>query len=123
MMTKNIRFRNEKGFTLIELLIVIAIISILAILIIPRISVSLDSAKLSTDKANAKLLQSAVERYYFDTGRYPTASGTDGGTDGEEINASVLVSQKYIDEGPEDPWKQDRKYKLVNGVVETLGKP
>ncbi|HEY8529400.1 MAG TPA: prepilin-type N-terminal cleavage/methylation domain-containing protein [Paenibacillaceae bacterium] len=120
---RSTRFRNEKGFTLIELLIVVAIISILAILIIPRISVSLDSAKESADEANAKLLQSAVERYYFDTGRYPTASGTDGGTAGEEINASVLVSQKYIDEEPEDPWKQNRKYRLVGGVVQKLGKP
>jgi general secretion pathway protein G/type IV pilus assembly protein PilA len=114
---------REKGFTLIELLIVIAILSILAMMIIPRISTSLDSSKVATDNANVKLLQSAIERYYFDTGRYPTSDGSDGGTSGLVIDTSVLISGRYIDQAPEDPWKASRNYSIKNGVVQKLDKP
>lgn len=111
--------KKEQGFSLIELLIVIAILALLAMLIIPRLTTSLDSAQLTTDQANVKLLQSAVERYYFDKGEYPTTGGGDSG----DIDCGKLVAEKYIDEAPKDPWDNGRNYKLVDGVVQALGKP
>lgn len=65
---------NEKGFTLIELLVVVAILGILAAVVIPRISTSTDKAEAAADKANAKTVQSAVERYKLDNGNYPSAT-------------------------------------------------
>ncbi|MBO8171963.1 MAG: prepilin-type N-terminal cleavage/methylation domain-containing protein [Bacillaceae bacterium] len=116
---------NENGFTLIELLVVFAILGLLAMIIVPRITTSLDTTRVTTDEANTKLLQSAVERYYFDHGSYPTSDGTDGSatTGGIEILTDTLVNEAYIDEAPEDPWDQGRAYKLKDGVVQKLGTP
>lgn len=105
--------KKEKGFTLIELLIVIAIIAVLAMLIIPRVTTSLDDANNATNKANVKLVQSAVERYYFKEKSYPTTDGSDGGTTGVSIDFTKLVNGKYIDAEPNNA----SSYKLVNGIV------
>lgn len=96
------RLKQQKGFTLIELLIVIAIIAVLAVIIIPRVTSSLDKAKETTKEANIKLVQSAVERYYFDTGNYPTSDGNLPATGNAEIDLSILVENKYIDQEPEN---------------------
>ena len=118
--------KGEKGFSLIELLIVIAILTILAIVIIPRFSTSTEDSKKAADQSNVKLLQSAVERYHFDEGEYPTADGklpASGST--TAIDYDKLIDGRYIDEAPTDPWTDNEAvYKLdSNGVVEPLKKP
>lgn len=55
---------KQSGFTLIEMLIVIIILGILAMIIIPQITVSTDDAKVSTLKANLTSMRSAIEVYY-----------------------------------------------------------
>lgn len=108
--------KREKGFTLIELLIVIAIIAVLAILIIPRVTTSLDDANKSTDAGNLKLVQSAVERYYFDKKEYPLTTATlTVGTPVDEngdVDMAKLVDGKYIDKAP-----TGKTFTLVDGVV------
>jgi prepilin-type N-terminal cleavage/methylation domain-containing protein len=56
--------KNGNGFTLIEMLIVIIILGILAMIIIPQITVSQDDAKVSTVKTNLTGIRSAIELYY-----------------------------------------------------------
>ncbi|MHB8093090.1 MAG: type II secretion system protein [Syntrophales bacterium] len=56
--------KNRDGFTLIEMLIVIIILGILAMVIIPQITVSTDDAKVSTLKTNLAGMRSAIETYY-----------------------------------------------------------
>lgn len=102
--------KRDKGFTLIELLIVIAIIAVLAILIIPRVTTSLDDANKATDAGNLKLVQSAVERYYFKENSYPT---TDGTGENDDVVMKTLVDDGYIDKAP-----TGKTFKLVNGVVQ-----
>ncbi len=64
--------RNQSGFTLIEMLIVVIVLGILAMIIIPQISVSTDDAKLSTLQTNLGSLRSAVELYYHQhDSKYP----------------------------------------------------
>jgi len=65
--------RKNKGFTLIELVIVIAILGILATLVVPRVSTSLTNAKQTTDKANAKIIGEAAERYFIEQGSAPAS--------------------------------------------------
>lgn len=62
---------GERGFTLIELLVVVAILGILATLAIPRVSNALDEAKDKKSKSDLKVIEGALERYYFENGVYP----------------------------------------------------
>ncbi|NQT68015.1 MAG: type II secretion system protein [Desulfobacteraceae bacterium] len=57
-------FKNQSGFTLIEMLIVIVVLGILAMIIIPQITVSTEDAKVSTLQTNLSGMRSAVETYY-----------------------------------------------------------
>ena len=59
---------NKKGFTLIEVLVVVVIIGILAALAAPRIIGRIQEARVSSDQAMARALNSAVEQWIFDEG-------------------------------------------------------
>jgi len=63
--------RPSHGFTLIELLIVVAIISILAVLAVPRFQDALIKAKVSTARANVNAMGKAFVRYRLDKGHLP----------------------------------------------------
>ncbi|SHE28422.1 competence type IV pilus major pilin ComGC [Alkalibacter saccharofermentans] len=63
--------RNRKGFTLIELIVVLAILAIIALLAVPRFLTTLEAARVSTDEANARTLESAVQLYYAEHLEYP----------------------------------------------------
>ncbi len=105
------RFRGQKGFTLIELLAVIAILAVLILIAVPIISANIQEAKKTTCESNIKMLNSAIQRYYFDNGSYPG-------------DLSALVP-KYIDEMPECPLANDgddnndydANYDKTNGKV------
>lgn len=72
---------NRDGFTLIEMLIVIIILGILAMIIIPQITVSTEDAKVSTLKTNLAGMRSAIEVYYAQHNMtYPGVNKTTGNT-------------------------------------------
>ena len=94
--------RRVTGFTLIEMLIVIVILGILAMIIIPQITVSTEDAKVSTLKSNLATMRSAVEFYYSQhANTYPGAIKTDGsaasGTVGEAATAFANQLTLYSD--------------------------
>lgn len=64
--------KKATGFTLIELLIVMVIISLLAALVAPRFFGQEKKAKQRGAKGQIALLESAVDTYRLDVGRYPT---------------------------------------------------
>jgi general secretion pathway protein G len=64
--------RDTDGFTLIELLIVMVIISLLAALVAPRFFGQEKKAKQRGAKGQIALLESAVDTYRLDIGRYPS---------------------------------------------------
>lgn len=70
--------RGRRGFTLIEMLIVIIILGILAMVIIPQITVSQDDAKISTLKTNLASLRGAIELYNAQHGNVYPGVLTDG---------------------------------------------
>ena len=73
--------KSRDGFTLIEMLIVIIILGILAMVIIPQITVSQEDAKVSTLKTNLTGIRSAIELYYAQHNNiYPGVKKTDGTT-------------------------------------------
>jgi len=76
------RIRNgERGFTLVELLAVVAIIAVLGAFITPNVIRAIEKSRVSGAVADSRVVKSAVQSYYYDTGQWPTESiaGTDPG--------------------------------------------
>jgi type II secretion system protein G len=90
--------KNDKGFTLIELMVVVAILGILAAIAIPRFADKREEAREAAETADIKILQNAVDMYYFDNGTWPS-------WDMHELQTN------YVKEVPQG-------YKLTNGVVD-----
>ncbi len=90
-------FRDQKGFTLIEMIIVVIIMGILAAVIIPRISMSTDDAKLSTLKTDLSHMRSSIEIYYAQhNNTYPglkKTNGTGDATANDTEAATAFVNQ------------------------------
>jgi len=66
--------RTGKGFTLLEVLFVVIVIAILAAIVIPRLILTQNTAKQNACDANIANLNTQIERYYFNTGSWPSAS-------------------------------------------------
>ncbi len=62
----------QHGFSLLELLAVVTILGIIAAMLLPRVNVSSDLAQAAADDKNIAEINSAVERYYLNTGNFPT---------------------------------------------------
>ncbi len=62
--TGKLKLNNQAGFTLIEMLIVLIVLGILAMIIIPQVSVSTEDAKLRTLQTNLNVMRSSIETYY-----------------------------------------------------------
>ena len=73
--------RNRRGFSLMELLAVVTILGIIAALVIPRVTVSSDTAKQKVMAHHKSTINSAVERYYVEKGAWPAANLSDIGAD------------------------------------------
>lgn len=99
--------KNGDGFTLIEMLIVIIILGILAMVIIPQISVSTDDAKVSTLKTNLAGLRSAIEVYYAQHNM--TYPGMVLETDGVTATTTTTAEQAFT--------KQLTQYTDAKGIV------
>lgn len=80
---------NKKGFTLIELIVVIAILGILAAVLVPRVTGFTESARVSADDANAKMLENVAKIIEADSGTPPTVS-TFTSTYGSNTYLSVI---------------------------------
>ncbi len=94
------KFKNQTGFTLIEMLIVIVVLGILAMIIIPQITVSTEDAKISTLQTNLSGIRSAVETYYAQhDSAYPgekhQTTGSDTTSDGEAGTAFLAQMTLY----------------------------
>ena len=88
--------RNKQaGFTLIEMLIVVLLLGILAMLIIPQISVSTDDAMLNTLQSNLGSMRNAVELYYHQhAGTYPGANDINGAATADTAAAATAFVQQ-----------------------------
>jgi prepilin-type N-terminal cleavage/methylation domain-containing protein len=92
--------RDQSGFTLIEMLIVVIVLGILAMIIVPQISVSTEDAKLNTLQTNLSSLRNSVELYYHQhDSKYPGSTKQTDGTavvsDAEAATAFIPQLTKY----------------------------
>lgn len=63
--------KKKKGFTLLELLVVLAILAILIAIAIPVYKNQKEKAAITAHNANVRVLETAVESYRQDHGKYP----------------------------------------------------
>lgn len=107
--------RNEKGFTLIELMVVIVILSLLAVLVGPKIIGRTDDAKIADTKVQIKNLETALKLYKLDNGNFPS---TEQGLAALVAKPTVgQIPKNYKAEGylenknvPKDGWGNDFIY-------------
>jgi type II secretion system protein G len=89
----------KKGFTLIELLIVVAVISILIGIALPRFKGMQDEGNIAKAKGELRTLQTAVESYYIHySNAYPATGSSALGT------ALATAVPSIIDNLPTDPF-------------------
>ena len=95
----------EAGFTLVEMLVVITIIGLVMGLVGPRVLTYLSESKVKAAKIQIESLSAALDLYYVDNGRYPSAS--DGLTALVQRPAAATAwNGPYLKTGavPADPW-------------------
>jgi len=78
---KKISQQKRTGFSLMELLAVVTILGIIAAIIVPRVTVSSDTAKQKVNAHNKATINAAVERWYIDNGSWPANDLSDIGAD------------------------------------------
>ena len=104
----------RKGFTMVELMAVLIILGLLAAVVVRNFVGQTDRARVTTTKANLKLLHMAVNQFKMDTGRFPA----------EEEGLTVLIEPPtdvedwplggYLEttEIPKDGWGNDFIFEL-----------
>ena len=110
------------GFTLVELLVVLAILTLLAGLVGPRVLGQLGGAKSKTAAVQIADIDKAIELFKLDVGRFPT---TEEGLEALAKRPPTVTSGwsgPYLKgTRPMDPWGKPYRYQLApNGAVEIL---
>ena len=84
-----------RAFTLIELIVVMAIVSLLLTLALPRYFQTIELSKETVLKENLRTMRDTIDKFYGDTGRYPDS-------------LEELVERKYLRAIPPDPITEAR---------------
>lgn len=113
---------KHSGFTMMELLIVLVIIGLLAALVGPALYQRIAPAKESVARAQIENFMTALDSYFVDTGRFPTAQQ---GLQGLRLRPESEARWKgpYLKkEIPADPWGNPFVYRSPgrNGGYELL---
>lgn len=115
------RTSRQRGFTLIELLVVLAILTLLAGLVGPRVLGQLGGAKTKTAAVQIADIEKALELYKLDVGSYPNSQQ---GLDALVKQPAGVVgwAGPYLKGGvPNDPWGHAYRYTYAGGAnVEIL---
>jgi len=107
--------KDSRGFTLIELMVVIVILSLLAVLVGPKIIGRSDDAKVADAKVQIRNIETALKLYKLDSGNFPS---TEQGLQALVAKPTTgKIPNNYKAEGylesknvPTDPWGNDYIY-------------
>lgn len=105
--------RPHAGFTLLEVMVVIVILGILASLVVPNLLGNKERADRQKAISDIVALESALDMYRLDNGRYPT---TEQGLEALLRQPANLTDGRgyrqggYIKRLPQDPWGHDYQY-------------
>lgn len=112
--------QSQVGFTLIELLVVLAILTLLAGLVGPRVLSQLGGAKSKTAAVQIADLEKSLELLKLDMGRFPTKEEGLAALTAKPASVSGW-NGPYIKGGvPNDPWGRPYNYSTVGGGVEII---
>ncbi len=70
--SRHARRRAAAGFTLIEVLIVLVIVLAIGAIVAVNLMPRRDKALEDTERVQLRMIESALEQFYLDMGRYPT---------------------------------------------------
>ncbi|WP_299305201.1 type II secretion system major pseudopilin GspG [uncultured Litoreibacter sp.] len=110
----------DDGFSLLELMVVVVILSVLALVIVPRVIDRPDQARAARAATDLAAISSAVGLYRLDNFKYPTTEqGLQALVSAPTIAplAPNWATNGYIARLPKDPWGRDYQY-LHPGVHE-----
>ena len=107
-MKQSINLLRSRGLTLFELLVVLAILSLLATIVAPRVVGYLGKAKGDVAESQLANLAASLELFYLDFGRYPT----------ENEGLKLLVEKPN-----ELPDWNGPYFKSISGLVDPWGRP
>ena len=113
-MFRKAKRRTQSAFTLIELILVVAIISILAALVVPKFAGRTEEARVATAKGQINIhFSAALDMYEVDNSGYPTteqglqALRIEPASDPAPLNWKGPYLKKDI---PLDPWRKEYVY-------------
>ncbi len=104
---------REAGYSLVEILVVLVILSLIMALVAPRVLGYLSRGRSGTADIQIGLIESSLDLYLVDLGRYPSES--------EGLEALVTAPEgavgwdgPYLRDGelPQDPWGRPYLYRL-----------
>ncbi len=87
---------HEKGFTIIELMIVLAIMGVLITIAQPDLRKSIIRAREAVLKEDLFQMRDAIDQYYSDNGKYPSALA--------DLVGQQERARSYMREIPKDPF-------------------
>ena len=102
---------EKRAFTLVELMLVVIIISVLAAMVIPRLTGRSEEARISVAKADIEVnIAIALKLYEMDNGAFPTTA------EGLDALLKAPLSAKnwkgpYLEKKPIDPWGKPYQYR------------
>jgi len=103
--------RAQAGFTLVELLVVLAILGLMVAIVAPQVLKYLGRARVDTAQVEMRNIETALDLYMIDVGRYPTQQE---GLAALIANPGTLASWHgpYLKTTgvPLDPWGQPYQY-------------
>ncbi len=112
-----------RGFTLIEVMIVIVILGVLAALVVPRVMIRPDEARVVAARQDIASLMQALRLYKLDNRSYPTTQQGLEALVSRPTLAPLPPNWKvYVERLPRDPWGNPYQYLNpgINGEVDVM---